>query len=212
MHRLRVRRGPFRRRRVVGLRRAVDLRRHASDARGDRHRRFLRVSRACSRRFAGWLCARFTPPELGSNGWRWPLRRGRSPSGCAAGCCPDSAGCRSAMRRLGTPLAGFAPYGGVFLVTLAVAAHRGVAACYAMQSHPKRAAALAVAARGRRDRRPASGRCRVVDARMDARRRRSDRGQSGAGQHRAGTQIRSSLSRQHAARSTPICRDARRDG
>ena len=63
---------------------------------------------------------------------RAPSRRpapGRSPNGCAASCSPASRGCRSATRRSCARARrrspGYAPLGGVFLVTLAGGARRG---------------------------------------------------------------------------------------
>ncbi len=160
------------------------LRRHAGGAGGDRHRRLLRLSRAVSRR--GRLrCAR---------GLRREVRRRALALAAASWTLAEwlrgwlLSGFRLARRRLRAgrprPLAGFAPLGGVFLVTLAVAA----------------IAALLVLGLQSLERRAGSMRCSrcaaialVVGASIalstlewSRASRRAGRGEPRAGQHRAG--------------------------
>ena len=157
--------------------------------------------------FAGWLCARLAPqrsPErlaLAAAAWtigEW--LRGWVLSGFGW----LSVG----YTQLGSPFAGFAPYGGVFLVSLALAATAAllVFAAQALEARRKLdvvGAAVAVVALF------VTG---IVLSTPEWSRPvgRSDRGQPGARQHRAGAKIRPGIPRQDASDLRRTRRSTRR--
>ena len=115
-----------------------------------------------------------------------PPARGRSPNGCAATSSPAFRGSPSATRSCrAAPLAGFAPIGGVFLVSLAVALVAALAG-----ARVRRVAAARVP-RASPSPPPASSRCSSVAARrrtdrMDGARGQAARRVARAGQRAAG--------------------------
>ena len=136
-----------------------------------------------------------------------PRARSCSPNGCAATCSPASRGSPPAIRSCpSSPLAGFAPIGGVWLVSLAVALVRRVAR-----------------ARGRRDRDRPMARRRWLRGRRSGRSPADGAALRGiewttpsgaplagvarAGQRRAGPQVRRRRSASRRSRSTRRSRE-----
>ena len=113
-------------------------------------------------------------------------------NGCAAGCSPDFPGSPWAMPQIDTPLAGYAPLGGVY------AAHARDAAAvqaplWCLASGHGRAQAAVAAGADRRCRRGAA------DDRLDrAGRRAAHACHAAAGQRAAGPEVRSGALRAHA--------------
>ena len=192
--RIRVRVRPVRRRRVVGVRRARDVRRHAGAGRRGRDGRLRRVPRAVARARRLGRRALHAAAVGRAPASRRPLR-GRSPSGCAGSCSRASRGCRwatpSSCPSGALPLGGYAPVGGVFLVSLAVAlcaaGAAGIVAALAAAQPRRVVGCLAGITRDR-------GRRRGADPHhVDHASRRARRDLADAGQRLAGAEVRSGV-------------------
>ena len=178
--------------RILGVHRARDVRRHAGAGRRDRHGRLRRAPRAVAR--ARGLARR-------ARGARRKDSRASSPSAGAFVLCEWlrgwvftgfpwlTMGYAEILAGGPLPLAGFAPVGGVFLVSLAVAT---CAACVTgimlavAESQPRRVVGVPRHRRARDVRRR-----RVAARRVDATRGPARRGLAPAGQRLAGGQVRS---------------------
>ena len=163
---------------------------------------------------AGWVAARWTR-HADRGGARSPRRRrGRSPNGCAAASSPAFRGSSLGYAQVPdgrcTPLAGYAPVGGVFLVSLAVALMRRRARARDRRVRDARALRARAALRRAASPRSSAGGAALARIEWTAPAGAPLAVSLRAGQHRAGPEVRPGVRATRPSTSTPSSSSASR--